>query len=50
MRAFVELVRGEIANPCPPQDARAAFVAALAAARSVEEDRPVAVSEFAPTE
>lgn len=49
MHAFVELVRGEISNPCPPQEARAAFVAALAAARSVKESRPVALAEIAPT-
>lgn len=46
MNAFVDLVAGRIANPCPPEDARAAFVAALAAARSVAEGRPVPVTEF----
>ena len=44
--AFVDLVTGRITNPCPPEDARAAFVAALAAARSVAERRPVSVSEI----
>jgi len=47
MHAFVDLVRGRIPNPCPPEDARAAFVAALAAGRSVAEGRPVQLSEFA---
>jgi len=46
MNAFVDLVTGRIANPCPPEEARTAFVAALAAARSVAERRPVAVAEF----
>jgi myo-inositol 2-dehydrogenase/D-chiro-inositol 1-dehydrogenase len=46
MNAFVDLVQGRIPNPCPPDEARAAFVAALAAGRSVAEGRPVAVAEF----
>jgi myo-inositol 2-dehydrogenase/D-chiro-inositol 1-dehydrogenase len=47
MHAFVDLVSGRIPNPCPPEDARAAFVAALAAGRSMAEGRPVRLSEFA---
>jgi myo-inositol 2-dehydrogenase/D-chiro-inositol 1-dehydrogenase len=46
MHSFVDLVEGRIPNPCPPEDARAAFVAALAAYRSVAEHRPVHLSEF----
>lgn len=46
MHAFVDLVTDRITNPCPPEDARAAFVAALAAARSVAERRPVSVTEI----
>lgn len=46
MDAFVDLVAGRIPNPCPPEDARAAFVAALAAGRSAAENRPVLISEF----
>ncbi len=45
MYAFVDLVLGRAPNPCPPQDARAAFVAALAAGRSATEGRPVLISE-----
>lgn len=46
MYAFIDLVRGRIPNPCPPEDARAAFVAALAAGRSLAEHRPVRLAEF----
>ena len=46
MFAFIDLVLGRAPNPCPPEDARAAFVAALAAGRSVAEGRPVLISEF----
>ena len=46
MCAFVDLVLGRAPNPCPPEDARAAFVAALAAGRSAAEGRPVPISEF----
>ena len=46
MSAFVDLVLDRAPNPCPPEDARAAFVAALAAERSVAEGRPVLISEF----
>ena len=46
MCAFVDLVLGRAPNPCPPEDARAAFVAALAAGRSAAEGRPVQISEF----
>jgi myo-inositol 2-dehydrogenase/D-chiro-inositol 1-dehydrogenase len=46
MHAFVDLVLGRGPNPCPPEDARAAFVAALAAGRSAGEGRPVPVSEI----
>ena len=46
IRAFVDLANGRIANPCPPEAARSAFVAALAAGRSVIEQRPVRLSEF----
>jgi myo-inositol 2-dehydrogenase / D-chiro-inositol 1-dehydrogenase len=46
MHAFVDLVAGRSPNPCPPEDARAAFVAALAAGRSAVEGRPVAIAEF----
>jgi myo-inositol 2-dehydrogenase/D-chiro-inositol 1-dehydrogenase len=45
MCAFVDLVLGRAPNLCPPQDARAAFVAALAAGRSATEGRPVPISE-----
>jgi len=47
MDAFVDFVAGRITNPCPPEDARAAFVAALAAGRSAAENRPVSIAEFA---
>ncbi len=46
IHAFVDLAQGRIANPCPPAEARAAFVAALAAGRSRQERRPVRISEF----
>jgi predicted dehydrogenase len=46
MFAFIDLVLGRAPNPCPPEDARAAFVAALAAGRSAAEGRPVLISEF----
>jgi myo-inositol 2-dehydrogenase/D-chiro-inositol 1-dehydrogenase len=45
MCAFVDLVLGRAPNPCPPEDARAAFVAALAAGLSAAEGRPVPISE-----
>jgi len=47
MHAFVDLVAGRTTNPCSPEDARAAFVAALAAGRSAAEGRPVSIAEFA---
>lgn len=46
MFAFIDLVLGRAPNPCPPEDARAAFVAALAAGRSAAEGRPVLISEL----
>jgi myo-inositol 2-dehydrogenase/D-chiro-inositol 1-dehydrogenase len=46
IHAFVDLAKGHIDNPCPPAEARAAFVAALAAGRSREEHRVVPISEF----
>lgn len=46
MDAFVGLALGESPNPCPPTEARSAFVAALAASRSATENRPVALSEL----
>jgi myo-inositol 2-dehydrogenase/D-chiro-inositol 1-dehydrogenase len=46
MDAFVDLAHGRIENPCTPVEARAAFVAALAASRSTREGRPVALAEF----
>ena len=46
MDAFVGLALGEAPNPCPPAEARSAFVAALAASLSAKEDRPVALSEL----
>ena len=46
MFAFIDLVLGRAPNPCPPEDARAAFVAALAAGRSAAKGRPVLISEF----
>jgi myo-inositol 2-dehydrogenase/D-chiro-inositol 1-dehydrogenase len=46
MHAFVDLALGRSPNPCPPEDARAAFVIALAAGRSAAEGRPVPISEF----
>lgn len=46
MDAFVDMVAGRAPNPCPPSDARDAFVVALAAARSRRERRPVDVNEF----
>ncbi len=46
MHAFVDYALGRIPNPCPPDEARDAFVAALAAERSAREHRPVAVEEI----
>jgi len=46
MHAFIDLVFGRIENPCPPESARVAFLAALAADVSAAENRPVRLSEF----
>jgi myo-inositol 2-dehydrogenase/D-chiro-inositol 1-dehydrogenase len=46
MDAFVDVVDVRRANPCPPEDAREAFVAALAAERSRRDGRPVATAEI----
>lgn len=48
MQAFIDLVSGRIENPSPPESARVAFVAALAAGVAASEDRPVRLSEFGP--
>jgi myo-inositol 2-dehydrogenase/D-chiro-inositol 1-dehydrogenase len=45
MDAFVDMVSGRRPNPCPPDHARDAFVAAIAAERSRLEGRPVEVRE-----
>ncbi len=44
--AFVDVVRGERANPCTPQDARAALAAAIACGVSAREGRVVEVAEI----
>ncbi len=44
--AFVDVVRGERANPCTPQDARAALAAALACEVSAREGRVVEMREI----
>ncbi len=46
MHAFVDLVLKGTDNVCPPHEARAAFVVALAAGRSAAQGRPVPVSEI----
>jgi myo-inositol 2-dehydrogenase/D-chiro-inositol 1-dehydrogenase len=46
MQAFVDLVAGRGPNLCPSEEGRAAFVAALAAHRSVAEGRSVHLAEF----
>ena len=43
--AFVDVVRGERANPCTPQDARAALAAAIACERSARQRRVVEMAE-----
>ena len=43
--AFVDFVRGERANPCPPESSRAALAAAIACEVSAREGRVVHVSE-----
>ena len=44
--AFVDVVRGERANPCTPQDARAALAAAIACELSAREGRVVKMAEI----
>jgi len=44
--AFVDVVRGERANPCTPLDARAALAAALACEVSAREGRVVEIAEI----
>ena len=44
--AFVDVVRGERANPCTPQDARAALAAAIACEVSAREGRVVEMAEI----
>ena len=44
--AFVDVVRGERANPCPPEASRAALAAAIACEVSAREGRAVAMSEI----
>jgi myo-inositol 2-dehydrogenase/D-chiro-inositol 1-dehydrogenase len=46
MTAFLEAARGRLPNPCPPEAARSAFVAAIAAERSWHERRSVATAEY----
>jgi myo-inositol 2-dehydrogenase/D-chiro-inositol 1-dehydrogenase len=43
--AFVDFVRGERANPCPPESSRAALAAAIACEVSAREGRVVHMSE-----
>jgi myo-inositol 2-dehydrogenase/D-chiro-inositol 1-dehydrogenase len=43
--AFIQAVRGGAASPVPGADGRAALVAALAADRSLREQRTVALAE-----
>jgi myo-inositol 2-dehydrogenase/D-chiro-inositol 1-dehydrogenase len=47
MAAFLQLVRGEVDNPCTGQDARAALVIAEAADLSRRESRTVRIDEVA---
>lgn len=44
--AFVGVVRGERANPCPPESSRAALAAAIACEVSAAEGRVVSMSEI----
>ena len=44
--AFVDVVRGERDNPCPPEASRAALAAAIACEVSAREGRVVAMSEI----
>ena len=44
--AFVDVVQGERANPCTPQDARAALAAAIACEVSAREGRVVEMAEI----
>jgi len=44
--AFVDVVRGERVNPCPPEASRAALAAAIACEVSAREGRAVAMSEI----
>ncbi len=44
--AFVDFVRGEIGNPCPPDASRAALAAALACEVSAREGRVVEIAEI----
>lgn len=46
MDAFVEMAAGRGPNPAPPEEARRALVAAIAARRCREEGRPVPVAEI----
>ncbi len=43
--AFVDVVRGERENPCPPEESRAALAAAIACEVSAREGRPVGIAE-----
>ncbi len=43
--AFVDVVRGERDNPCPPEESRAALAAAIACEVSAREGRPVGMAE-----
>jgi myo-inositol 2-dehydrogenase/D-chiro-inositol 1-dehydrogenase len=43
--AFVDFVRGERANPCPPEASRAALAAAIACEVSAREGRVVHIFE-----
>ena len=44
--AFVDVVRGERANPCPPEASRAALAAAIACEVSASESRAVSMAEI----
>jgi myo-inositol 2-dehydrogenase/D-chiro-inositol 1-dehydrogenase len=44
--AFLQLVRGEIENPCPPEEGEAALRIALACDRSRAEQRTVRIDEI----
>jgi myo-inositol 2-dehydrogenase / D-chiro-inositol 1-dehydrogenase len=46
IRAFIDMVEGRIANPCPVEAALNALLIADAARRSARERRPVAVAEI----